>query len=73
MAAKERRERERAGRFIRNAGKQEFLQKETKVRLQLAFESAVENGGEEGVEFGGGFGLQALPITSRRNSCCRCA
>ena len=27
---------------------------------QLSFEGAVEDGGEEGVEFGGGLGLQAL-------------
>ena len=29
---------------------------------QLSFEGAVEDGGEEGVEVGGGLGLQALII-----------
>ncbi len=28
--------------------------------LQFSFESLVEDGGEEGIEFGGGLGLQAL-------------
>ena len=30
------------------------------VELQISFERAVENGGEQGVQFGGDLGLQAL-------------
>jgi hypothetical protein len=35
-------------------------------RSKLAIEGAVEDGGEEGVEFGGGFGLEPLHLVHLR-------
>jgi hypothetical protein len=32
------------------------------TELQFSFEGAVEDGGEQGIQFGGGLGLQALHI-----------
>jgi hypothetical protein len=31
-----------------------------RIALKFAFEGFVEDGGEQGIEFGGGFGLEAL-------------
>jgi hypothetical protein len=42
----------------------------TEIRkLEFALEGAVENGGEEGVEFGGGFGLQGASTIYLRLQC----
>jgi hypothetical protein len=40
--------------------------------LDLSFESFVEDGGEEGVEFGDGLGLQALQRVHLRLQCVQC-
>ena len=37
-----------------------FTRGDLQITSKLALEGAVEDGGEQGVEFGGGFGLEAI-------------